>query len=170
MLNTVKSNLHVPVQVLAILFGALGLFLAKLYSYSFPRINETNTHHCFGWILFGLMFIQIFVGSIQKFSNTSKKNEPMSETKLHPTSEKYEKYLTDEVGYYLERHSFCERILSKISPDITISTKRAFEAIANNRFTNVFCRVFDSVFGRLLLVFVFIQTVSGMVVYHSICP
>lgn len=183
-LNSVKSSLHVPVQMLAMIFGALGLFLAKLYTSNFSRPKTDTYHYYLGWTTLGLLFIQIFVGSVQKFFNSfniASKNEHTcscpgtsypscieSKSKSYPnsTSEEYTFFMGDIKGY--SEQSLPSRSLHQV-PRYK-SKKSASNIILIIKYTDVFCCVFDSIFSKMLLVLVLSQAINGLIVYRSLCP
>ncbi|KAI9473818.1 MAG: hypothetical protein EXX96DRAFT_579473 [Benjaminiella poitrasii] len=61
------------------------------------------------------------------------------------------------------------RLFNTISPYIPTIIKNAFVMIAYNPFTKVVCRYFHLIMGRTFIVLIFVQTLSGLVVYHGVC-
>ncbi|KAI8385710.1 hypothetical protein BD560DRAFT_481355 [Blakeslea trispora] len=61
------------------------------------------------------------------------------------------------------------RVFHIVSPYIPSAIKSAFVNLAYNRFTTVVCRYYHQVMGRTFVVLIFVQTLSGLVVYHGVC-
>lgn len=68
-----------------------------------------------------------------------------------------------------EKPSLTMRLFNHLSPYIPKFMKSAFVALADNRFTKVFCRYYHMIMGRTFVVLIFTQTLSGLVVYHGVC-
>ncbi|KAG0167325.1 hypothetical protein DFQ28_005178 [Apophysomyces sp. BC1034] len=68
-----------------------------------------------------------------------------------------------------EKPSWTMRAFNVVSPYIPKLIKTAFVAVAYNPFTKTACRWFHLLLGRVFIVLIFTQTVSGMVVYHGVC-
>ncbi|KAI8078992.1 uncharacterized protein B0P05DRAFT_587224 [Gilbertella persicaria] len=60
-------------------------------------------------------------------------------------------------------------MFNAVSPYIPNFIKNAFVNLAYNRFTTVVCRYYHMVMGRTFIVLIFVQTLSGLVVYHGVC-
>ncbi|KAI9485888.1 MAG: hypothetical protein EXX96DRAFT_645784 [Benjaminiella poitrasii] len=76
----------------------------------------------------------------------------------------------DPLGYSLnEKDPLSKRLMNKVLPFIPRFIKRGFEIAADNTFTNTICRFFHFFTGRVFIVLIFTQTISGMVVYHGVC-
>lgn len=67
-----------------------------------------------------------------------------------------------------EKIPFTKRIMIAILPFIPDFVKRAFEAAADNRFTNTFRRIFHQYLSHVFVLLIFTQTISGMIVYHGV--
>lgn len=183
MLGIAKSSLHVPVQLLAFCFAMVGFLFAKLYGHSTPHLYQSNSHHTLGWVMFLFLIIQMTVGIIRKVANaigkthqyqtveqtdessssssSSRNSEASSET-LHMSSFDF-----DKEAYKPE--TVTARLFNAVSPYIPKLIKGAFVTLAYNPFTKVFCRYYHMVMGRTFVVLIFIQTLSGLVVYHGVC-
>jgi hypothetical protein len=61
------------------------------------------------------------------------------------------------------------RMFNVVSPYIPNLVKNAFVTVAYNPFTTVVCRYYHLVMGRTFVVLIFVQTLSGLVVYHGVC-
>ncbi|KAI9313235.1 hypothetical protein BX666DRAFT_1981008 [Dichotomocladium elegans] len=70
---------------------------------------------------------------------------------------------------YQEKPSLVNRAFDKISPYIPAVVKKIFIATAYNPFTKTVCRYWHTIVGRLFILLIFTQTVSGLVVYHGVC-
>lgn len=207
MLGVAKSNLHVPIQILTVIFAMFGFFFGKLYGHSAPHLYQGNVHHSLGWVLFALLITQVVGGFVRKISNAIKNhvaesnryetislvnqqgsssspaasersNSVMSESTLHNNSDDMsfeDESMTDvetedPLSHSLnEKVPFFKRITNTILPFVPSIVKRGFEAAADNRFTNTVCRIFHQSLGRVFVLLVFTQTISGMVVYHGVC-
>lgn len=208
MLGVAKSSLHVPIQILAVIFAMFGFFFGKLYGHSAPHLYEGNVHHSLGWALFALLITQVVGGFVRKIANAIKShvaqsdryetiglvnqqqgslsspagsersNSIISESTLHnnPDDMSFEdESMTDAEAedpllYSLnEKEPLFKRMTNAILPFVPGIVKRGFEAAADNRFTNTVCRIFHQSLGRVFVLLVFTQTISGMVVYHGVC-
>lgn len=170
--------------MLAMIFGALGLFFAKLYTSSFSRPKTDTYHYYLGWTTLGLLFIRIFIRSVQNFFNslnTAFKSEHTcscpdtsypscieSRSKSYPnsTSEEYTFFMGAIKGY--SDQPLPSQNLHQV-PRYK-SKKSASNVILIIKYTDVFCCVFDSIFSKMLLVLVLIQAINGLIVYRSLCP
>lgn len=61
------------------------------------------------------------------------------------------------------------RMFNAVSPYIPSIVKNSFVMLAYNPFTKVVCRYFHMIMGRTFIVLIFVQTLSGLVVYHGVC-
>ncbi|CAO0789378.1 unnamed protein product [Mucor circinelloides] len=61
------------------------------------------------------------------------------------------------------------RMFNTVSPYIPSIVKNSFVMLAYNPFTKVVCRYFHMIMGRTFIVLIFVQTLSGLVVYHGVC-
>lgn len=61
------------------------------------------------------------------------------------------------------------RMFIAVSPYIPNIVKNAFVTVAYNQFTTVVCRYYHLFMGRTFIVLIFVQTLSGLVVYHGVC-
>lgn len=61
------------------------------------------------------------------------------------------------------------RMFNVVSPYIPNVVKNAFVTVAYNPFTTVVCRYYHLVMGRTFIVLIFVQNLSGLVVYHGVC-
>jgi hypothetical protein len=61
------------------------------------------------------------------------------------------------------------RAFNAVSPYIPKIVKTAFVTLAYNPFTKVVCRYYHMIMGRTFIVLIFVQTLSGLVVYHGVC-
>jgi hypothetical protein len=68
-----------------------------------------------------------------------------------------------------ERPTIVMRAFNFVKPIIPSFVKRAFVVTAHNPFTVIVCRWAHLLTGRLFPLFIFIQTLSGMVVYAGVC-
>lgn len=68
-----------------------------------------------------------------------------------------------------EKPSLVNRMFDKISPYIPNVVKKVFITLAYNPFTKTICRYWHTIVGRLFVILVFTQTLSGLVVYHGVC-
>ncbi|KAI8145962.1 hypothetical protein BJV82DRAFT_30610 [Fennellomyces sp. T-0311] len=116
-------------------------------------------------------------------SSSSDRRSEHSEETLHNDSYEYDKDeednalmspidLEDEDPAMLRAHekpSFVYRIFDKVLPYIPNVVKKVFVATAYNPFTNVVCRYWHTIVGRVFVVLIFTQTLSGLVVYHGVC-
>ncbi|KAI8993236.1 hypothetical protein BDB01DRAFT_316071 [Pilobolus umbonatus] len=188
MLGIAKSSLHVPIQILSFCTAMVGFFFAKLYGHSTPHMYSGNSHHTLGWILFALLIVQVAVGIVRKIANavgqstdcgyqqvehihlmnsasmisSCQSNASLNEEGIEEESESPD-FLPEE------KPSITMNLYQRISPYIPKAIKNAFIAVAYNRFTKTICRYYHSVVGRTFVVLIFIQTLSGMVVYHGVC-
>ncbi|EPB87409.1 hypothetical protein HMPREF1544_05835 [Mucor circinelloides 1006PhL] len=207
MLGVAKSSLHVPIQILTVIFAMFGFFFGKLYGHSAPHLYQGNVHHSLGWALFALLITQVVGGFVRKISNAIKNhvaesdryetiglvnqqgsssspagsersNSIMSESTLHNNRDDMsfeDESMTDvetedPLAYsFNEKTSLFKRMTIAILPFIPNVVKRGFEIAADNRFTNTFCRILHQSLGRVFVLLVFTQTISGMVVYHGVC-
>ncbi|KAK4520824.1 uncharacterized protein ATC70_006704 [Mucor velutinosus] len=207
MLGVAKSSLHVPIQILTVIFAMIGFFFGKLYGHSAPHLYQGNVHHSLGWALFALLITQVVGGLVRKISNAIKShvaesdryetiglvnhqgssssptgsgrsNSVTSEYTLHnnPDDMSFEdESMTDvetevPLSYSLnEKLPLFKRITNAILPFVPSIVKRGFKIAADNRFTNTACRIFHQSLGRVFVLLVFTQTISGMVVYHGVC-
>jgi hypothetical protein len=55
------------------------------------------------------------------------------------------------------------------SPYIPKIVKNAFVTLAYNSFTKTVCRHYHQIMGRTFVILIFVQTLSGLVVYHGVC-
>ncbi|GAA5802502.1 hypothetical protein HPULCUR_007967 [Helicostylum pulchrum] len=180
MLGIAKSSLHVPVQLLAFCFAMVGFLFGKVYGHSTPHLYQSNSHHTLGWVMFWFLIIQMTIGIIRKVANAVRKpnhyqtveqtdessssscmSETSSET-LHTSSFDF-----DKEAYKPE--TVTARLFNAVSPYIPKLIKGAFVTLAYNQFTKVFCRYYHMVMGRTFIILIFIQTLSGLVVYHGVC-
>lgn len=180
MLGIAKSSIHVPVQLLAFCFAMVGFLFGKLYGHSTPHLYQSNSHHTLGWVMFLLLIIQMIIGIMRKIANavgktnhyqtveqtdesssSSRMSETSSET-LHTSSFDF-----DKEAYKPE--TVTARLFNAVSPYIPEVIKGAFVTLAYNQFTKVFCRYCHMVMGRTFIILIFIQTLSGLVVYHGVC-
>ncbi|KAI8645907.1 hypothetical protein BD408DRAFT_449920 [Parasitella parasitica] len=67
------------------------------------------------------------------------------------------------------KESIVMRLFYSVSPYIPNVVKNAFIMLAYNPFTKVVCRYFHMIMGRTFIVLIFVQTLSGLVVYHGVC-
>ncbi|KAI7904836.1 uncharacterized protein BX663DRAFT_503740 [Cokeromyces recurvatus] len=65
--------------------------------------------------------------------------------------------------------SISKRLINMVLPYIPNFIKRGFEIAADNTFTNTICRFFHLIMGRIFVLLIFTQTISGLVVYHGVC-
>lgn len=75
MFGVAKSNFHLPVQILTVIFASFGFFFGKLYGHSSPNLYEGNVHHSFGWVLFILLVVQVSGGLVRKIANAVKNHK-----------------------------------------------------------------------------------------------
>ncbi|ORZ18200.1 hypothetical protein BCR42DRAFT_490824 [Absidia repens] len=68
-----------------------------------------------------------------------------------------------------EKPSVGMRVVNAILPYIPQLIKTAFVRTAYNPFTKTICRHFHSILGRIMIILIFTQTLSGLVVYHGVC-
>lgn len=68
-----------------------------------------------------------------------------------------------------QKESITMRLFHAVSPYIPSIIKNSFVMIAYNPFTKVVCRYFHMIMGRTFVVLIFVQTLSGLVVYHGVC-
>lgn len=68
-----------------------------------------------------------------------------------------------------QNNSIIMRAFNKVSPYIPNIIKNGFVLLAYNPFTKVVCRYFHQILGRTFIVLIFVQTLSGLVVYHGVC-
>ncbi|KAI8331541.1 hypothetical protein BC941DRAFT_474879 [Chlamydoabsidia padenii] len=68
-----------------------------------------------------------------------------------------------------KRSSFWIRAIHGVLPYIPQLVKNAFVKTTDSPFIKTICRYFHSILGRVLVVLVFTQTLSGLVVYHGVC-
>lgn len=68
-----------------------------------------------------------------------------------------------------EKPSIVNHVYDKISPYIPNVVKRVFVTMAYNPFTKTVCRYWHTILGRIFVVLIFTQTLSGLVVYHGVC-
>lgn len=68
-----------------------------------------------------------------------------------------------------QNNSIVMRAFNKVSPYIPKIIKNGFVLLAYNPFTKVVCRYFHMIMGRTFIVLIFVQTLSGLVVYHGVC-
>ncbi|KAI9489278.1 hypothetical protein BDB00DRAFT_884543 [Zychaea mexicana] len=68
-----------------------------------------------------------------------------------------------------EKPSLINRLFDKLLPYIPNIVKKVFVATAYNPFTNVVCRYWHTIVGRVFVILIFTQTLSGLVVYHGVC-
>ncbi|KAI7894363.1 uncharacterized protein EV154DRAFT_498522 [Mucor mucedo] len=174
MLGIAKSSLHVPVQLGAFVFAMVGFFFAKLYGHSTPHLYAGNSHHTLGWILFLFLCVQMLVGVIRKISNAIARNT--SYQILDPETE--ERRQSESSGETLQNGEFDfdkedylpqSRLYTFVSTYTPTLVKNAFVAVAYNSFTKVVCKYYHMVMGRTFIVLAFVQTLSGLVVYHGVC-
>ncbi|KAI7904736.1 uncharacterized protein BX663DRAFT_559714 [Cokeromyces recurvatus] len=64
---------------------------------------------------------------------------------------------------------FIMRLFYSVSPYIPSIVKNIFVTLAYNRFTTDVCRYFHLIMGRAFIILIFVQTLSGLVVYHGVC-
>ncbi|CAO3594551.1 unnamed protein product [Absidia cylindrospora] len=72
-------------------------------------------------------------------------------------------------GQHEKRPSLWTRAIHAVLPWIPRIIKTAFVRTAYNQFTKTICRYFHSVLGRVFIILIFTQTISGLVVYHGVC-
>jgi hypothetical protein len=68
-----------------------------------------------------------------------------------------------------EKQPIVMRAFNVVKPFIPKFVKRAFVATAHNTFTVIVCRWAHLLTGRIFPLLIFIQTLSGMVVYAGVC-
>lgn len=68
-----------------------------------------------------------------------------------------------------EKETVTMRAFHAVSPYIPKIIKNAFVTLAYNPFTKVVCRYYHMIMGRTFVVLIFVQTLSGLVVYHGVC-
>ncbi|KAI8984637.1 hypothetical protein BDF20DRAFT_860992 [Mycotypha africana] len=68
-----------------------------------------------------------------------------------------------------EKEPVTMRLFNLASPYIPSIVKDGFVMLAYNPFTKVVCRYFHMIMGRTFIVLIFVQTLSGLVVYHGVC-
>ncbi|CAO3599276.1 unnamed protein product [Absidia cylindrospora] len=68
-----------------------------------------------------------------------------------------------------EKPSIGMRMVNAVLPYIPQLIKNAFVRTAYNPFTKTVCRHFHSILGRVMIILIFTQTLSGLVVYHGVC-
>ncbi|KAI8332060.1 hypothetical protein BC941DRAFT_437387 [Chlamydoabsidia padenii] len=68
-----------------------------------------------------------------------------------------------------KRPSIWIRGINAMLPYIPQIIKTAFVKTAYNPFTKTVCRYFHSIMGRVFILLIFTQTLSGLVVYHGVC-
>ncbi|KAI9301315.1 hypothetical protein BJ944DRAFT_234026 [Cunninghamella echinulata] len=71
--------------------------------------------------------------------------------------------------YEEEKPSLWMRGINVMLPYIPKMIKKAFVYTAYNPFTKTVCRYYHSIMGRVFVVLIFTQTLSGLVVYHGVC-
>ncbi|KAI7850751.1 hypothetical protein BDC45DRAFT_546544 [Circinella umbellata] len=71
--------------------------------------------------------------------------------------------------HHREKSSIINRVFDKILPYIPNIVKKAFVVTAYNPFTNVVCRYWHTIVGRVFVILIFTQTLSGLVVWHGVC-
>lgn len=70
---------------------------------------------------------------------------------------------------YNEKPSFINRVFDKVAAYIPNVVKKVFVATAYNPFTKTVCRYWHTIVGRVFIILIFTQTLSGLVVYHGVC-
>lgn len=70
---------------------------------------------------------------------------------------------------YNEKPSLINRAFDKVSAYIPNVIKKVFVATAYNPFTKTVCRYWHTIVGRVFILLIFTQTLSGLVVYHGVC-
>jgi hypothetical protein len=68
-----------------------------------------------------------------------------------------------------KRPSLWMRAIHTVLPYIPRFVKILFVRTAYNPFTKTICRYLHSILGRVFVVLIFTQTLSGLVVYHGVC-
>lgn len=68
-----------------------------------------------------------------------------------------------------QKETVTMRVFHAVSPYIPKIVKTAFVTLAYNPFTKVVCRYYHMIMGRTFIVLIFVQTLSGLVVYHGVC-
>lgn len=76
---------------------------------------------------------------------------------------------TEPVTSTYDKETVTMRAFHAVSPYIPKIVKNAFVTLAYNPFTKVVCRYYHMVMGRTFIVLIFVQTLSGLVVYHGVC-
>ncbi|CAO3635744.1 unnamed protein product [Cunninghamella blakesleeana] len=71
--------------------------------------------------------------------------------------------------YQQEKPSLWMRGILATLPYIPKIVKKAFVYTAYNPFTKTICRYYHSIMGRIFVILIFTQTLSGLVVYHGVC-
>jgi hypothetical protein len=89
-------------------------------------------------------------------------------------SQSPEEYEDDELEQELsqmepEKPNFTMRMFNAASPYIPKIVKNAFVTLAYNSFTKTVCRHYHQIMGRTFVILIFVQTLSGLVVYHGVC-
>lgn len=187
MLGIAKSSLHVPVQLLAFCFAIVGFFFGKMYGHSTPHLYEGNSHHTLGWILFLILIVQMVVGIVRKIANAVGKihhyesiNQTDTSSSMSVSSSDHSEASIDTLHMntafdfdkeeeVYKRETVTTRLFNAVSPYIPKMIKQAFVALAYNKFTKVVCRYYHMIMGRTFVVLIFVQTLSGLVVYHGVC-
>lgn len=170
MLGIAKSSLHMPVQLLAFGVAMVGFFFAKLYGHSTPHLYAGNSHHTLGWVLFLFLCLQMLIGVIRKISNAIARN-----SSIYQRLDDLDGRQSESSGETLNNHDDYttmydkEDLPTKVSSYIPSCVKNAFVTVAHNSFTTVVCKYYHMVMGRTFIVLAFVQTLSGLVVYHGVC-
>ncbi|KAF7722359.1 hypothetical protein EC973_003204 [Apophysomyces ossiformis] len=198
MLGIARSSLHVPTQLLAFGVALFGFFFGQMYGHTTPHLYKGNVHHSMGWILFLFLLAQLAVGIVRKIANAVGRsqevnydrletvhlmNRPSSSSDHHSDAsmetlrhhaeeeENEEDFLYDKQTNIMqeEKPSLVLRVFNVILPYIPKFVKSAFVTMAYNPFTKTACRWFHLILGRVFIVLIFTQTISGLVVYHGVC-
>ncbi|KAI8083167.1 uncharacterized protein BX664DRAFT_380492 [Halteromyces radiatus] len=68
-----------------------------------------------------------------------------------------------------KQRSLWMRVIDATLPWIPQIIKTIFVRTAYNPFTKTVCRYIHSILGRIFIILIFTQTISGLVVYHGVC-
>ncbi|OAD02438.1 hypothetical protein MUCCIDRAFT_11833, partial [Mucor lusitanicus CBS 277.49] len=191
MLGVAKSSLHVPIQILAVIFAMFGFFFGKLYGHSAPHLYEGNVHHSLGWALFALLITQVVGGFVRKIANAIKSHVAQSDRyETIGLVNQQQGSLSSPAGSERSNSIISESTLHNNPDDMSFEDESMTDAEAEDPllyslnekeplfkrmtnailpFTNTVCRIFHQSLGRVFVLLVFTQTISGMVVYHGVC-
>lgn len=100
-----------------------------------------------------------------------KEGDDQQHLKNEDDEEEGELLLDDEdpIQYQEEKPSLWMRGVYAILPYIPKIVKKGFVYTAYNPFTKTICRYYHSIMGRIFVILIFTQTLSGLVVYHGVC-